>query len=103
MDRLDRYVNPVSNCIRVWAFPLFLIAAIATAITVRAQQAPVPEVSVPIVVSTDAGDAETLTFGYDPDATDSGFDDRFLEKEWPPPAFSFDARLICESGVEGEN
>ena len=61
-----------------------------------AQQAPVPEVSFPILVTTDADDAQVLTFGYDTDAADSNIDRSFLEEQQPPlpPSDIFDARLI---------
>lgn len=54
-----------------------------------------PETEIDIDVSTDAGEADTLTFGLDPEATDS-IDTQFGESELPPapPSGVFDARWI---------
>jgi len=54
-----------------------------------------PETEGSVYVSTDAGESETLTFGIDPEATDS-IDSQFGESELPPvpPSGVFDARWI---------
>ena len=63
-----------------------------------AQQAPVPEVSFPVEVQTDAvSGGQALTLGYDPNATDNtedGFDELAPP---PPPATAFDGRLVNEN------
>ena len=54
-----------------------------------------PELSFPITVRTDAGSAQVLLLGLDPDATD-GIDGALGETEQPPlpPSGIFDVRLI---------
>lgn len=63
------------------AFLLFLGLAAPSSF---AQQAPVPEVSFPVVVSTDGADWDWLGFDYDPAAEDDGTESQFLEEEQPP-------------------
>lgn len=98
MDRCDQSaaLSLSQEFARRCAFVVLMLAPLVVATPVVAQQAPVPEVSFPIVVSTDAGDEEGLTFGYDPNAADSNIDEQFLEEQQPPlpPSEIFDVRLI---------
>ena len=69
------------------------VLALLLVAPIRAQS--LPEVSFPITVRTDAGGAQELTLGLDPDAT-AGIDGALGETEQPPlpPNSIFDARLI---------
>ena len=72
---------------------MVLLAVLAIPHDVHGQDS--PALSVPITVSTDAGGAQALTLGLDPDATD-GIDGALGETEQPPlpPGGIFDARLV---------
>lgn len=98
MDRRDRWAVLVQGkkFLRQSAVFILTLVGLTVAAPAVAQQAPVPEVSFPILLTTDADDEEVLTFGYDANATDSGMDGSFLEEEQPPlpPSDIFDARLI---------
>jgi hypothetical protein len=96
MDQRDRRTALVRDkeFLRRCVGAVLLLIGLVVATPASAQQAPVPEVSFPILVTTDADDAQVLTFGYDPSATNSGIDGQFLETEQPPPPPPFDARLI---------
>ncbi|PSQ83244.1 MAG: hypothetical protein BRD40_02160, partial [Bacteroidetes bacterium QS_1_65_9] len=98
MDRCDRWAVLVQGkkFLQQGAVFILTLVGLTVAAPAVAQQAPVPEVSFPILLTTDADDEEVLTFGYDANATDSGMDGSFLEEEQPPlpPSDIFDARLI---------
>ena len=99
MQRLDwrDSVLPGSAIVRRWTLVFLVLAWGVSGAPSIAQQAPVPEVSFPIVVSTDAGPTQTLTLGYDPAATDGTEMDELdaFDTDAPPPAPSgtFDAWL----------
>jgi hypothetical protein len=102
MDQRDRRVALVRDkeFLRRCVGAVLLLTGLVVAAPASAQQAPVPEVSFPILVTTDADDEaddeEVLTFGYDTDAADSNIDRPFLEEELPPlpPSDVFAVRLI---------
>jgi hypothetical protein len=77
------------------------VLALLLVVPTRAQS--LPEVSFPITVRTDAGGAQELSLGLDPDATD-GIDGALGETEQPPlpPSGIFDARLIDDDIPVGD-
>ena len=79
---------------------LVLLCGVLLCVPWPAQGQETPEIESFMYVSTDAGGAEALTFGLDPDATD-GIDSQFGEAELPPPppAGVFDARWV-DDGIE---
>jgi len=96
MDRRDRWAALVrgKEFLRQSAVFILTLVGLAVAAPAVAQQAPVPEVSFPIVLSTDAGATQTVTLGYDPEATGTSEDDFDSDAPPPPPSDAFDVRLI---------
>jgi hypothetical protein len=62
-------------------------------------QIQIPDVSIPLVISDNAGNSRTLEFGLDSSATD-GIDVNLDESDLPPfpPAGAFEARFILPEG-----